>query len=479
MTGRRLIVAGLCAAALVLRSVGLQYGLPAVYNPDEVAIMARALSFAKGTLNPHNFLYPTFYFYVLFAWVGVYLAFVRATGRVGSMTALQELFFRDPTGIYTAGRTLGVAAGTATVWFLYRLGTRLADGRTAIAAAVFLAVSPLHVRDSHYVKHDVPATLAVVAAFLAMTRVWPGAGRAGDAGGARGGGLRDMALAGAAAGVAFSTHYYCIFLALPLAWAVFQRTRAGGSGGFARGLATAAGASAVVFFALSPFLLLEPGTALRDISANREIVVDRAVAAGAFGPARRYAELLWLDALGMPAVALALVGAVWMMAVDRRRAVLLLAFPLPFLLFISNTAPASRYLNPVLPFLALFAGWGLGPPLGPGESPGPGVLDGPRRGGAAPPGGQRPKRRVLPAGGHPEPGAHVHRGAHTVRVRDSRPAVFGAAHHVASGTRRSARASSGLAGRRLDEVPDPAGPGSVSRSVVPAGVSGERRPGRR
>ena len=41
------------------------------------------------------------------------------------------------------------------------------------------------------------------------------------------------------------------------------------------------------------------------------------------------------------------------------RAVLLLAFPLPFLLFIANTAPASRYLNPVLPFLALFAGWAL------------------------------------------------------------------------------------------------------------------------
>ena len=52
------IVGAVAAGALVLRLVGLQFGLPAVYNPDEVAIMARALSFAKGTLNPHNFLYP-------------------------------------------------------------------------------------------------------------------------------------------------------------------------------------------------------------------------------------------------------------------------------------------------------------------------------------------------------------------------------------------------------------------------------------
>ena len=59
---------GVLAAAL--RLLGITFGLPAVYNPDEIAIMSRALAFAKGDLNPHNFLYPTFYFYVLFAWVG-------------------------------------------------------------------------------------------------------------------------------------------------------------------------------------------------------------------------------------------------------------------------------------------------------------------------------------------------------------------------------------------------------------------------
>ncbi len=168
-----IVVAAVCLLALGLRLVGLQYGLPAVYNPDEVSITARALSFARGSLNPHNFLYPTFYFYVLFAWIGVYLAFVWLTGRVSSLQALQQLYFTDPSGIYTAGRTLGVAAGTATVAAIYGLASRLTDRRTALAAAVFLAVSPLPVRDSHYVKHDVPAALMVVLAYLAMTRVWP------------------------------------------------------------------------------------------------------------------------------------------------------------------------------------------------------------------------------------------------------------------------------------------------------------------
>jgi hypothetical protein len=347
-----LAVAGATVMGVALRLYGLQYGLPAVYNPDEVAIMARALGFARGTLNPHNFLYPTFYFYVLFAWVGIYLGWLWLSGQVPTIAALQQLYFTDPTGIYTAGRFLGVATGAATIPVLYRLAARLTDVRTAIAAAVFLAVAPIHVRDSHYVKHDVPATLAIVVAYLAIARVWP----CSDTNGPR---LRDSLLAGAFCGVAFSTHYYCVFLALPLALAIILGWRRRGAVECTRQLLLAGIISAVVFFALSPFLLVEPVTAWRDITANRQIVVDRAVEAGAFAPAARYLELLRSDAMGAPIALLALVGIIWMGVVAPSRAALLLAFPLPFLLFIANTAPASRYLNPVLPFLAIFAGWGL------------------------------------------------------------------------------------------------------------------------
>lgn len=342
----------IAAAALALRVVGLQYGLPAVYNPDEVAIMSRALAFAKGSLNPHNFLYPTFYFYVLFAWVGAYLAAVYLSGRVASIAALQRLYFTDPTGIYTAGRALGAAAGVATVLLVYRLGTRLADRRTALAAAVFLAAAPLSVRDSHYVKHDVFATLAVLVAYLAMLRVWPAARVEGAT-------RRDVIAAGAACGVAFSTHYYCIFLTLPLVWVIGQAWRPRGWRAVLSGIAAAGCAAAATFLLLSPFIAVEPLTAWRDVTANRAIVVDRAVAAGAFAPAIRYARILWSDAIGIPVVLLAIIGAVWMLAVAPARALLLLAFPASFFVFITNTVPASRYLNPILPFVALFAGWAL------------------------------------------------------------------------------------------------------------------------
>jgi Dolichyl-phosphate-mannose-protein mannosyltransferase len=349
-------LAALVAGALALRLAGLQFGLPAVYNPDEVAIMSRALAFATGTLNPHNFLYPTFFFYVLFAWVGAWLAILLATGQVASLQALRELIFTAPTTIYTAGRALGAVAGTASVLALYRLGTAIADRPTAAAAAVFLAVAPLHVRDSHYVKHDVPATLAVIVAYVAIVRIWRKADAVASGGATP---RRDLLIAGAACGVAFSIHYYCVFLALPLAWAILVRDWRSGVGIAGRQLAWAAAAAAVVFFVLSPFILVEPLTAWRDITANRAIVVDRAVEAGAFAPALRYARMLWQDAAGIPVTALAAVGIVRMLLAAPARAALLLAFPIPFLVFIANTAPASRYLNPVLPFVALFAAWTL------------------------------------------------------------------------------------------------------------------------
>jgi hypothetical protein len=345
------LIAAIALIALALRVLGLQFGLPAVYNPDEVAIMARALSFAKGTLNPHNFLYPTFYFYVLFGWVGVYLAFVWITGGVASIAALQELYFTDPTGIYTAGRALGAVCGTAATIALFRLGSRLFDTRVGIISALFYAVAPLAVRDSHYVKHDVPATLAVLVASLLIARLWQSAEPALS--------RRDIVAAAAATGVAFSTHYYCIFLAIPLAYAVAVRDWPAGPAVVLKKLVLAAAVSAVVFFLLSPFILVEPRVALQDIAANRKIVVDRAVEGGTFASGARYLDVLWNDSVGRPVLILGLLGGAWMLASRTSTALLLLAFPVPFLLFITNTAPGSRYLNPVVPFIALLAAWAL------------------------------------------------------------------------------------------------------------------------
>lgn len=388
------LLAAILAAALWLRVRGLGFGLPAVYNMDEAAIMARALAFAKGDLNPHNFLYPTFYFYALFAWLGAYFVAGHALGSIASLDAFQTSFFVDPTGIYLAGRGLSVACGVATVWATWGLAQRLGGRVAGHVGAFLLAVAPFAVRDAHYVKHDVPVTLAIVLAMLAMSRAWPAGGsglrpqgseerqahglktgyteirRSGMRpqepevrGSKPSSGTRSLLLASVLTGVAFSTHYYAVFLALPLALTVALASAPDGARAVVRRLVTCGLVASAVFFALSPFLLVEPMTALRDIAANRRIVVDRAGAsAGAlFASAPAYAGMLWREALGGPAaLAVAAMGLVLLAWRARGRALLLAAFPLAFLAFISNTVAAGRYLNPVLPFLAVLVGTAAG-----------------------------------------------------------------------------------------------------------------------
>jgi hypothetical protein len=358
--GALLGLAVIVGIAADLRLRGIMFGLPAVYNPDEVAIMSRALAFAKGDLNPHNFLYPTFYFYVLFAWVGVSFVVSWIAGLVPSLAAFQTQFFTDPTNIYLAGRLLGVACGVATVVLTYVLGARLGGRAAGLAAALFLATSPTHVRDSHYVKHDVPVTLAIVVAQIAILRLLDDTRDPAKA-------RRDVLLAGAACGLAFSTHYYAVFLMLPLMLAVYWRERS-----LAR-IVLAGVAATVVFFALSPFLLVEPLTAWRDVVANRQIVIDRAVESqhGLFANARAYLRMLQTEAVGWPVLLAAVVGAGLCLAVarppsfyrrrddQRRLATVLLAFALPFFLFICNTVAAGRYLNPIIPTLTVFAGFAV------------------------------------------------------------------------------------------------------------------------
>ncbi|MEO8070501.1 MAG: glycosyltransferase family 39 protein [Acidobacteriota bacterium] len=375
-------LAAIVIGGIVLRVVGLGYGLPAIYNPDEVAIMNRALGFARGDLNPHNFLYPTFYFYALFAWECAWFLLGRVIGVFASLADFERGFFVDPSLIYLAGRALSVACGAATLLATWRLGTRLFGRDAGLAAAALLAVAPLAVRDAHYVKHDVPVTLLVVLVHGVLARlVVPDAAPHAVAGREHGNNARlarstrrGWLLAGALAGLAMATHYYAVFLVVPLTLAALMPSVPSaalqpydvGARGSAqatnrrpglRALALAALACLVTFAAASPFVLLEPATTWRDVVANRQIVVDRVTqATGALGSLGFYVRLLTREAAGAVTFCLAVPGIVVVMASGRRRAVVLLSFPVAFLLFIANTFPASRYLNPIVPFVAVTAG---------------------------------------------------------------------------------------------------------------------------
>jgi hypothetical protein len=338
------IVAGICALALALRVYALNYGLPDVLNPDEIPILNRALAFGKGSLNPKNFLYPSLYFYALFAWEAAFFVAGRLTGLFHSLSDFERQFFVDHSRHVLAGRALTAAFGVLTVAAVYRLGARLYDRTTGIAAALLLAVAPLAVRDAHYVKQDVPVTLFIVLTQLACARLVVDAEAAS----------RRWAwlVAGAMAGLALSTHYYAFPVIAPIiVAAAIDAGRTGDWRGSFRMLVWAGISSIVAFFATTPFLLVEIPTAVRDMVAVRQLDIDRTP--GVIVAMRAYGRLLTADAMGWGAPALALAGAAIALATDWRRGVLLLAFPIAFLIFLSHTLPMSRYANALLPSVAL------------------------------------------------------------------------------------------------------------------------------
>ena len=337
-----------CLLALALRLFALGYGLPAVFNPDETPILNRALAFAKGDPNPHNFLYPSLYFYALFLWETAFFLVGRVLGLFDSLAAFQREFFTNPSRLFLAGRAMSAVCGTATVAALFYFGRRLYGSATGLAAAAFLAVAPIAVRDAHYIKLDVPVALMVVLAHVALARIVVDPAAASR--------TKYWLLAGFLAGLAVSTHYYVAFIVIPIiAVAVADVTRSGRWQQSAR-LLTAAGAASIAgFFVGTPFLLFEPQIAARDITAVREIDVDRALVSGTFSAVGPYARMLLRDAVGWPVCLAAAVGFVWAIVADWRRGVLLVSFTLAFLVFVANTVPMSRYLNVVLPFMALAA----------------------------------------------------------------------------------------------------------------------------
>ena len=156
---------------------------------------------------------------------------------------------------------------------------------------------------------------------------------------------------------------------------------------------------------------------------------------------------------------------------------LLLAFPLPFLLFIANTAPASRYLNPVLPFLAIFAAWAAVAP-GARAAAYAAVFWGRRRRSPRSPAwcASIDVRPLLPPGRHADAGRALHRGPCPPGATILTQPYSAVADAVARRAGRGADAEPRQRRGGLDEVPAAARARSLPVSGLSADLSGPRRP---
>jgi hypothetical protein len=150
--GRILLLCALLVGA-ALRLYGIRFGLPANFHPDEVPKVNAIMRMVdQGTLNPNYFLHPSLLLYSTYAMNTL----LHLVGIEGS--------FRDTA--FLAGRLVSTTAGVASIALTYAIGRRLLSAEAGGIGALLLAVFPLHVTCSRYLKEDALLTFVVLSCVL-------------------------------------------------------------------------------------------------------------------------------------------------------------------------------------------------------------------------------------------------------------------------------------------------------------------------
>ncbi|MBI4432094.1 MAG: glycosyltransferase family 39 protein [Candidatus Omnitrophica bacterium] len=310
--------------ALAIRCIGIDFGLPHLFHQDEPIIVNHALAFASGNLNPHFFKIPPLLSYLL---AGVYGILYLAAALIyrWSVQDFAILFFKDPTVFYLAGRLIfGALAGAASVIILYRLARKLWDEKTAVAAAFFMALAYMPVRDSHYLYADIPMILAMLVTFDLLAEYQ------------KSGKVFYWNMAAVAAGIAVALKYIAAPVALPF---LFFRKR----------LLSAAVLTGVTYATLNPFSFLDFPFFISEI--RQQAVSESAM------PFFHHLRYSLGGGVGWPLLAVGVAGLVtfWIKFPEKRW---LTAFPFVYYVMIALFSQHyERYAMPIIPFLCLGAAW--------------------------------------------------------------------------------------------------------------------------
>ena len=394
--------------AAVLRLWSIDFGLPLVTHPDEPLIFDAADRMVSGrTLNPGWFRYPAFIIDIQAAILIVVYAIDKAIGL--SSDTIHSLG-------YGAGRIVMAGFGIATVALTGLIGRRLA--RTVLAtdeprraerlasiaglvAATMLVVSFIHVKDSHYLKPDIPTgfftTLTLWFTLVAWEKPLPNRhpeGTRPEKGGAfrrtvakappLGRGSRALSpwlLAGTAVGLAGAAKYTGAVVAVVPVVALLlllrdrrseHRLTVWQAAWIAVRMAVV---SIAVFLLFNPYVVLAPSEFLSPVDGIRaELEHYRTGHDGAEGNDswRWYLAEIWRNGFGptlTPLVLLGSVMAVRQLVVGRRKdrevdgsqALWLVLVFLPVYYFMIARYPVrfDRQLIPILPYLAVLGGFGV------------------------------------------------------------------------------------------------------------------------
>ena len=222
------VILAILISGFSFRLIGINIGLPDSPDPREVLIARDVLNLIHFTAPPQIYNWPgTAWFYI-----------IAAVGKLLSLISWQLTEAR----VILLARSINVLVSTATLWFTYRIGVQCYNKRIGQIAAGLLAVAMLHAtNESRFALVDIPATFCVTLFLWLVMRV------------------RSFSVAptfqtavwlGVIAGVGFAVKFTTVFVGFSLL--IFIRSE-----GFYKKLATIIGVSALTFTFLCPYWLID------------------------------------------------------------------------------------------------------------------------------------------------------------------------------------------------------------------------------
>lgn len=324
----------------LLRFYSIDFGLPANYHPDEVpkynAIMRMR---AHGDLNPRYFLHPTLLLYATYF----------------SNELLRLLGLVDGTweqSLILSGRMMSATAGTFSVLMIFLIARRLYSVWVGLFASLFLAVMPLHVTCSRYVKEDALLTFAILLAVWAVVKA------------VHEDRIRWLLAAAFFAGVSASIKYsgmLSLMIILGAPW--LKSGRLTPDWRFLRWTLLAVVVMPAGMLLCSPYIILDNATFLKDFEHERAHM-ERGHSTGISAWSQywmyHFSRSIY-PGVGLLGTICGLAGAGYLLYRRRMKDLfiicLFLLFYLPAEYVKAKPAPQpERYILPCLPFLAIFAG---------------------------------------------------------------------------------------------------------------------------
>ena len=370
------VIPAILISGFSFRLIGINIGLPDSPDPREVLIARDVLNLIHFTAPPQIYNWPgTAWFYI-----------IAAVGKLLSLTGWQL----TEAGVILLARGINALLSTATLWFTYRIGVHCFSKRIGQIAAGLLAVAMLHAtNESRFALVDIPATFCVTLFLWLMTRERSSSDAPT---------FQTAVWLGVIAGVGFAVKFTTVFAGFSLlVFAISEdflpRGRCGLKPGFPpvtgkghlprnsvtpKKLATIIGVSALTFTCLCPYWLIDL------VSPEWNFFFEDfwyeathyhrghfgLIAAAESGLLHRFIYLWTLLkwGMGLPLALLASLGvlcAFVSLKADSRRfptadsqyaEVLLLAFVIPYLLFIGiHKVKFARHLLILYPALTVLA----------------------------------------------------------------------------------------------------------------------------